>query len=247
MNIPGMPAGAEQWEPLTVAEFFRRLAAGEPVRRALVVAAAEPGGKDAIPSPAGRRFDRAILEEVMLVEVPLAGVTFEAADWHIVGLTKCDLGKAVFAGGRLHDVLFAESGLGGSAWRGIALDAARFIGCNLDETAFADVTITKGLVAGGQCARAKVSGGSWADTSLLEVALDATVFTATTLSGCEFGGCTGAGLAFESAAVLADCQFRRCKTPGLTVAGTIRGSGWTASDLGDAALAAATLERAAFR
>jgi hypothetical protein len=30
MNIPGMPAGAEQWEPLTVAEFFRRLAAGEP-------------------------------------------------------------------------------------------------------------------------------------------------------------------------------------------------------------------------
>ena len=99
MNIPGMPVGAEQWEPLTVAEFFRRLAAGEPIRRALVGAAAEPGGKDAIPSPQGRRFASATLEEVMLVEVPLGGVSFEAANWHIVGLTKCDLGKAVFAGG----------------------------------------------------------------------------------------------------------------------------------------------------
>jgi uncharacterized protein YjbI with pentapeptide repeats len=183
----------------------------------------------------------------MLVEVPLAGVTFEAADWHIVGLTKCDLGNAVFAGRRLHDVVFAESSLGGSAWRNIALDHARFIGCVLDEAAFSDVTMTRGLVVGGRCARARVERGTWSDTSLLDMNVEATAFVATAIANCDFGDCSGAGPRFTEAATLEGCQFRRCKVPGLAVEGDIRRTGWTTCDLGDAALAAATFEGVAFR
>ena len=178
---------------------------------------------------------------------PKAGAVFEAAEWKTVGVAKCDVAKGVFAGGRLHDVVFAESSLGGSAWRNIALDHARFIGCVLDEAAFSDVTMTRGLVVGGRCARARVERGTWSDTSLLDMNVEATAFVATALANCDFGDCSGAGPRFTEAATLEGCQFRRCKTPGLTVAGTIRDSAWTTCDLGDAALAAATFEGVAFR